>query len=153
MAAPMRLLTLLLITSAAAAQAPKWHPLLPSEATSAKGATVEVDGETFEVESVGTTQLVLPAAETVPTATPAAVPPPAIQAAVGSGVIAAPIPGKVLSLKVKQGDTVTANQVVLILEAMKMENNVHAPTAGTVKEISVGEGSEGSTGQALMVIE
>ena len=116
------------------------------------GATVTVEDQSFDVEVVNVAEVAPREAQpaAVATTAPAAV---AAPAPLGSGVIGAPIPGKVLSLKVKVGDTVTANQVVLILEAMKMENNVHAPSAGSVKEISVSEGSEVSTGQPMMVIE
>ena len=121
------------------------------------GATVTIEDQSFEVETLGAPALASPAAAPTPTPAVAVAAPPVAAAPTpapaGSGVIAAPIPGKVLSLKVKVGDSVSANQGVLILEAMKMENNVHSPAAGTVKEISVGEGSEVSTGQGLMVIE
>ncbi len=116
-------------------------------------ATVTVDDQSFEVESINTPEVALSEPGPVATAAPAAVALPATPAPAGSGVITAPIPGKILSLKVKLGDVVSANQVVLILEAMKMENNVHASTAGSVKELLVHEGSEVSTGQPMMVIE
>jgi biotin carboxyl carrier protein len=69
------------------------------------------------------------------------------------GSVVAPISGKILAIKVEVGDQVAAGQVVLILEAMKMENNVHTPTDGVVKEIAVSEGSEVADGALLMVIE
>jgi biotin carboxyl carrier protein len=58
----------------------------------------------------------------------------------------------VIAINVSVGDTVTANQVVLKLEAMKMENDIATPSAGTVKEIAVSEGAEAAAGQLLMVI-
>jgi pyruvate carboxylase subunit B len=60
--------------------------------------------------------------------------------------------GMVLKLKVKKGDQVAKGDVVLVLEAMKMENNIHASHAGTVKDIFVKEGSTVSAGDALLVI-
>ena len=70
----------------------------------------------------------------------------------GPGAIVAPIPGKVVAINVSVGDIVTANQVVLKLEAMKMENDIATPSGGTVKEIAVSEGAEATAGQLLMVI-
>jgi biotin carboxyl carrier protein len=119
------------------------------------GATVTVEGQTFEVESVSN-----PVARPMPrpTPTPGATPPvprpaPKRAAPAAGGAVVAPISGKILAIKVKVGDAVTAGQVVLILEAMKMENNVPAPTDGVVKEIAVSEGSEVGDGALLMVIE
>ena len=74
-------------------------------------------------------------------------------AAGGPGAVTAPIPGKILSIDVATGDRVEANQVLLTLEAMKMENNVVAPISGSVAQIAVGEGSDVASGQLLMVIE
>ena len=73
-------------------------------------------------------------------------------ASVDDGAIVAPIPGKIISIHVKVGDSVSAQQVVLKLEAMKMENDITSPVSGTVKEIAVSEGSETSAGQLLMTI-
>ncbi len=68
------------------------------------------------------------------------------------GAITASMQGMVLKLKVKKGDPVAKGDVVLVLEAMKMENNIHALHAGTVKDIFVKEGSTVSAGDALLVI-
>ncbi len=65
----------------------------------------------------------------------------------------APNPGQIIAIHVKQGDRVEAGQVVLILEAMKMENNIAAPRSGTVKEIAVTEGAEVADGELLIAIE
>jgi biotin carboxyl carrier protein len=70
-----------------------------------------------------------------------------------SGVLFAPIPGVILELKVKKGDKVEAGQVVAIMEAMKMENNLIAPIDGTVRDILVEKGKEVSTGAVIMRIE
>jgi len=94
-------------------------------------------------------------------AAPAAVAPPkpaaavaasAPQPAVGKGVIIAPIPGRIMVVKVQVGDRVSARQTVVIMEAMKMENNIVSPVAGTVQEIRVQKDSEVATGQVIMVI-
>ena len=68
------------------------------------------------------------------------------------GRIVAPISGKIISIHVAIGDLVAADQLVLKLEAMKMENEIAAPIAGIVKEIAVSEGSDTTTGQLLMTI-
>jgi pyruvate carboxylase subunit B len=68
------------------------------------------------------------------------------------GTIVAPIPGKIVSIHVKVGDSVSIDQVVLTLEAMKMENDIASPVSGIVKEITVSEGSETSVDQLLMTI-
>ena len=69
------------------------------------------------------------------------------------GGVAAQIAGRILSIKVKQGDTVAQGDVLLILEAMKMENEVKAPAAGVVKEIVVADGAKVVEGDTLVVIE
>jgi biotin carboxyl carrier protein len=68
------------------------------------------------------------------------------------GAITAPMTGKIVSVKVKSGDTVKQNQVLCIIEAMKMENEIAAPKAGTVQEVSVQEGSSVSEGETLFII-
>ncbi len=68
------------------------------------------------------------------------------------GFIVAPIPGTIISIHVKVGDPVLADQVVLKLEAMKMENEIASPVSGTVKEIVVSKGSDAPFGQLLMTI-
>ena len=62
------------------------------------------------------------------------------------------MPGKVLKILVTPGTAVTAGQLVLILEAMKMENEIFAPAAGTVTQISCKEGDSVNTGDPLLVV-
>lgn len=83
---------------------------------------------------------------------PAAVAAPAPKRAVGKGEIIAPIPGRILDIKVQAGDQVNAGQTVAIMEAMKMENNIVSPVAGTVQEIRVQKDSQVAFGQIIMVI-
>ncbi len=71
----------------------------------------------------------------------------------GSGSVTAPMPGTVLSLKVAEGDSVKAGQVILILEAMKMENEITAPQDGTVKSLHVAAGSSVGAGDVMVVLE
>ena len=70
----------------------------------------------------------------------------------GSGVVASPMQGTVLDVKVVVGDQVAAGQVVCIVEAMKMENEVAAPWAGTVTDVAVEAGAPVTNGQPICVI-
>lgn len=116
---------------------------------------VKVDGKVFEVEveKVGggyssltpTSLTAAPQApvapvQAAPVAAPAAPAPAAAPAAGGSGDVVAPMPGTVLRLNVNNGDTVASGDVILILEAMKMENEIVAPCAGKVTlKVTAGE--------------
>jgi acetyl-CoA/propionyl-CoA carboxylase biotin carboxyl carrier protein len=73
--------------------------------------------------------------------------------AAGSDAIVSPMQGTVLTVSVADGDTVEAGQVLCIVEAMKMENEVRAPHAGVVSELSVAVGDAVASGQVLCVIE
>jgi glutaconyl-CoA decarboxylase len=68
-------------------------------------------------------------------------------------VVAAPMPGTILNILVKEGAKVKSGEVLLILEAMKMENEITSPTAGTVKKVAVSKGSNVNTGEVLVIIE
>lgn len=70
----------------------------------------------------------------------------------GGEVVEAPLPGTVLDVKVASGDQVTMGQVLLVLEAMKMENEIVAPRDGTIEEVLVSKGSAVTTGDALLRI-
>ena len=70
----------------------------------------------------------------------------------GSGTIAAPMQGTIVKVLVSEGDTVESGEAVLVLEAMKMENHLHAELGGTVKEIRVQTGDTVGTGDVLVVI-
>ena len=66
--------------------------------------------------------------------------------------IKAPIPGKIVSIKCKVNDTVKRGQVLLVLEAMKMENEIYSGSSGVVKEIKVNEGDFVQPGAILILI-
>lgn len=73
--------------------------------------------------------------------------------AAGPQRITAPMPGKVVRVLVQPGDTVTARQPVLVVEAMKMENELRSPKDGIVAEIRVAEGTSVDAGSLLAVVE
>ncbi|CAH2214061.1 acetyl-CoA carboxylase biotin carboxyl carrier protein subunit [Tepidibacter aestuarii] len=74
------------------------------------------------------------------------------QSSVGNDCIKAPMPGKIVSLQVKEGELVKKGQVVCTLEAMKMENEIVAPINGKVSSISIDPGQNVSAGDALLFI-
>ena len=65
----------------------------------------------------------------------------------------APVPGKIVDVRVKPGDTVKEGDLVLILEAMKMENELHAPKQATVAAVLVSKGDQATKGQLLVAFE
>jgi biotin carboxyl carrier protein len=74
-------------------------------------------------------------------------------AAEGPHRVLAPMPGKVVRVLVKVGDKVTARQGVVVVEAMKMENELRSPKPGTVSDVKVSEGASVEAGAVLVVIE
>jgi propionyl-CoA carboxylase alpha chain len=78
---------------------------------------------------------------------------PGADDALGEGALIAPMPGKVIKLEVEAGAEVQAGQVLIVLEAMKMEHELTAPGAGTVSELRVAEGDQVEAGAALALIE
>ena len=125
-----------------------------------KGKTYEVvveQGEAIIEDEYDYVPPVAPAAA-APAAAPVAAPAPAASAAPAGGAIAAgtrvdsPLPGNVLDVKVAVGQAVKAGQVLVIIEAMKMENEVAAPCDGVVKQIVAAKGAVVATGDALLVI-
>ncbi len=71
----------------------------------------------------------------------------------GAVAIRAPMPGKVVKRLVGAGQVVTAGQGVIVIEAMKMENELRTPVNGSVKEVRVGEGENVEAGEALVLVE
>ena len=128
-----------------------------------KKFNVKVTGNSYEVEVEEIKDGVQPVAPAVqrPAAAPAPAPaaptaapaPKAAPVAVsGAGTVAAPMPGTVLDIMVKEGDVVKSGQVCVILEAMKMENELPAPCDGTVKSVNVTKGASVNTADVLVVI-
>jgi biotin carboxyl carrier protein len=91
-------------------------------------------------------------ASAAPAPKPAAASPKPATDTVGKTTIEAPMPGTILSIKAKSGAQVSKGDVIMILEAMKMENEIFAPESGTVT-IEVTEGTSVNTGDLLAVIE
>lgn len=93
-----------------------------------------------------------PAPAAAPAPAPDPAPAPAAPAAAGSFAQTAPMPGTILDIHVKVGDTVAANQPVMVLEAMKMENEVVAEQAGTIASINVEKGAMVNPGDTLFTL-
>lgn len=94
-----------------------------------------------------------PAAAPAPApAAPAAAAPAAAPAAAGGETISAPMPGTILSVNVQNGAAVKKGDVLMVLEAMKMENEIMSPCDGTVASVNVQKGATVETGATLCVI-
>lgn len=116
-------------------------------------AKVVVNGNTYEVEmEKQEAPVVAPTPKVAPSVTKPATETKATSTNKGTGV-QSPLPGVVLDIKVAVGDTVKRGQTVLILEAMKMENNINAPKDGKVVEIKVNQGDSVLEGTNLIMIE
>ncbi|MBO5813261.1 MAG: biotin/lipoyl-binding protein [Alistipes sp.] len=85
--------------------------------------------------------------------TPIATKPAAVAAPASGYKVTCPLPGTILAVNVKEGDTVAAGQTVIVLEAMKMENNIDAERGGVVKQVLVSAGATVMEGDVLLVIE
>jgi glutaconyl-CoA decarboxylase len=117
---------------------------------------VNVNGTVYEV----TVEVLdgVPAAPAAPVAAPAAAPAPAAEPApaaapaaapAGGETVAAPMPGTILSVNVQNGAAVKKGDVLFVLEAMKMENEIMAPCDGTASGVAVAQGATVSTGDVL----
>jgi len=73
-------------------------------------------------------------------------------ASIGEAVVCAPMPGLVIDVPVEQGAAVTAGQTLVVLEAMKMENDLSSPIAGTIQELRVTKGQTVDEGEVLLVV-
>ena len=121
-------------------------------------AQIQVNGVTYDVEIDNTkkkaaspvARVPRPAPQASGAATQTIVKP---RTAVSDNAITAPLPGVILDVKVNVGDTVTAGQHLLTLEAMKMENKSDSPKDGVVKSITKHKGDSVMEGDALIVVE
>ena len=128
--------------------------------------TITVNGVAYSLsgEETGARAAPVPAAPAAPAPKPAApapaaaapAPAPAAPAApkgaAGAVSVKAPMPGNILDVKVKPGDTVKAGDALIVLEAMKMENEIVAPQDGTVATIEVNKGDVVNSGDTLVTL-
>ena len=122
-----------------------------------QGRTYEVEVERGEAMLLDEYEAVAPVPSAPAAAAPAAAP-AAASAAPAAGPVSegtkvdSPLPGNVLNVKVSVGQAVKAGEVLVIIEAMKMENEVAAPCDGVVKQIVANKGAVVATGDTLLVI-
>jgi len=117
---------------------------------------VNVNGTSYEVEveeiAAGAAPAAAPAPAPAAAPAPAPAPAPAAAAPAGGATVTSPMPGNILDVKVKVGDAVNENTVVVLLEAMKMENEIFAGVSGKVTAINVAKGASVNSGDVLVVI-
>lgn len=127
---------------------------------------VTLNGRTYEVEVeagkamlldeyeaiVPTAAPAAPAAAPAPVAAPAAAPAPAAAAPVAGDAVTAPMPGNILKVNVTAGQAVKEGDVLVVLEAMKMENDIVAPEDGTIASINVANGDAVESGAVLATL-
>ena len=122
-----------------------------------KNYTITVNGNVYEVTVEEGFTGAASAPKAAPVAAPKAAPAPAAApaapaGAAGSVTVTAPMPGKILGVKASVGQAVKKGQVLLILEAMKMENEIVAPQDGTVATIKVAAGDSVEPGATLATL-
>lgn len=129
---------------------------------------ITVNGKTYEVDveeiggvasapvaaaPIAAAPVATPAPAPAPAAAPAAPAPAPAAAPAGEGTkVSAPMPGTIVSVKVNVGDKVTADSLVVVMEAMKMENEIFAGVDGTVTSIVASAGASVNTGDVLVTI-
>lgn len=119
-----------------------------------KKYNVTVNGVLYEVEVEEAGEVSAPV-QTTPVSAPAAAPKTAPKAApkaaaAGSTVIKAPMQGTIVKVNAKSGDAVKKGDVLVVLEAMKMENDIKAPADGTVASVAVSQGDTVATDDVLV---
>ena len=123
-----------------------------------KKYNITVNGTTYEViveEADGASAPVYTAPAAAPTAAPVAAPkaPAAAPAAPAGGTkVTAPMPGTILAVKVTAGQAVKKGDVICVLEAMKMENDIPAPADGVIASVNIQKGASVSAGDVLATL-
>lgn len=119
-----------------------------------KAYKVTVNGNVYEItlEVIDKSEVKAPTATTAPAPAPAAPAAPAPAPAEGTAVTA-PMPGTILKVNVKNGDAVKKGAVLMVLEAMKMENEIMAVADGVVRSLSVSEGAAVEAGAVLCTLQ
>ena len=121
-------------------------------------ADVTVNGTQYEVEIEGKTSKVIKVTKPTPASASAATTAEVISTAKAAAkksagaAVKSPLPGVIVDIKVRQGDRVTAGQHLLVLEAMKMENNIDADRDGIIVELIVNKGDSVLEGDTLLTI-
>ncbi len=111
----------------------------------------EVEVERGKANLIKTTEITTSVPQTVAPAAEKAAPVSVVQT--GAKPIVAPLPGTILDIKVTSGQTVKKGEVLLIIEAMKMENEINAPADGMITQVLVTKGVSVATGDALISIQ
>ena len=121
-----------------------------------KTYNITVNGVTYVVNveevAAGSAPVATPAAAPAPVAKPAAAPAPAKQGSAGATAVKAPMPGNIMKINAKVGAAVKKGDVLMVLEAMKMENDICAPADGTVASIEVAQGATVETDAVLVTL-
>lgn len=126
-----------------------------------KKFSVTVNGTVYDVEvnevkagGAAPAPAAAPAPKAVPAPAPAAAPAPKAAAPVAAGAttVKAPMPGKILSVAVSAGQAVKKGDLLLVLEAMKMQNEIYAPQDATVSEVRVSANQTVATGEDMVVL-
>ena len=125
------------------------------------GRTYEVEVEAGKAMLLAEYEAIAPAAPAAPVAAAPAAPAPAAApaapaapaAVTGAGeVVSAPMPGSIIKVNVSAGQAVKSGDVLVVLEAMKMENDITAPKDGTITQVVTSKGASVSSGDPLVVI-
>ncbi len=119
-----------------------------------KGSTVDTGALLVAIGGtvVAAAPVAAPVAAPAPVATPAAAPAPVAAAPVAGEAVTAPMPGNILKVAVTAGQSVKEGDLLVVLEAMKMENEIFAPKSGTVAQVLVQKGSTVDTGATMVVL-
>ena len=120
-----------------------------------KRFNITVNGKAYDVAVEEVTDGSAPVVATAPVSAPKPAPAPATAPApAGAGEkVTAPMPGTILDVKVNVGDTVTKGQAIMVLEAMKMENDIVAPCDGKIASVTVKKGDQVNSADTLATVQ
>lgn len=119
-----------------------------------KRFNITVNGKAYDVAVEEVTDGSAPAMISAPASAPKVAPAPATVTPAGEGEkVTAPMPGTILDVKVSVGDSVTKGQALMILEAMKMENEIVAPCDGKVTSVTVKKGDSVNSADTLATVQ